>query len=231
MKEQIWKNDNELFALIKKKLFVALVGDILDQEGYTNQFLPPKIKPISDKMIILGRAMPVLEADFFTDDIKSNYEASNKTFGYMFEALDSLKENEIYICSGSSFDYALWGGLMSTRAIKCGSSGAVLNGYHRDTDEIKRLNFPLASCGGYAKDQNGRGKVIDFRVPIKFGDVIVNNGDIVYGDLDGILIVPKKVENDIFQKAFEKAKTEKIMLKALEKGMSSCEAFEKFGSF
>ena len=62
-------------------------------------------------------------------------------------------------------------------------------------------------------------------------DVTVNNGDIVYGDLDGILIVPKKVENDIFQKAFEKAKTEKIMLKALEKGMSSCEAFDKFGSF
>ncbi len=77
----------------------------------------------------------------------------------MFEALDDLKPGEVYLCAGGSPSYALWGGLMSTRAIACGAAGAVLHGYHRDTAEILRLGFPVASFGSYAQDQGPRGKV------------------------------------------------------------------------
>ncbi len=224
-----WKNDAELFTTIKKKLFVALVGDILDQMGYKNQFLSPNLKPISSDMVIIGRSMTVLEADSFSDSTNSKNEVLNNSFGLMFEALDNLKKNEIYICTGGFHDYALWGGLMSTRALKCGSNGAVLHGYHRDTNEIKKLNFPVISFGSYAKDQKGRGKVIDYRVPIMLDGVKIEDGDIVYGDLDGTLIIPKKAEEEVFIKALEKAKDEKLVLKALENGMTSVEAYKKFG--
>lgn len=224
-----WKNDTELFELMKEKLFTALVGDILDIKGYWTQFLPPNIKTIRDDMVILGRAMTVLEADYHGNELYGHNELSKKHFGMMFQALDDLKENEIYVVTGSSPSYALWGGLMSTRAMKCGSTGAVLDGFHRDSNEIERLNFPLASIGGYAQDQNVRGKVIDFRVPIKIGDVTINDGDIIFGDRDGVVVVPKSVEVEVLQAAFEKAEAENEVMKALQQGMSCTEAYEKFG--
>jgi len=226
----LWKNDKELYRIAKEELFVALVGDVLDKMGFQHQFLPPTIKPIQTDFVIIGRAMPVLEADVFEEEAKeSKNPIMKKPFGIMFEALDDLKEDEVYICSGSSPNYALWGGLMSTRAIKLKAAGAILHGWSRDTNEILKLNFPTFSYGGFAQDQGPRGKVIDYRVPIEIEGVRVHPGDIVYGDRDGVLIVPKNAVEDAFTGAIEKARGEQLVKKALEEGMSTVDAFEKFG--
>jgi len=225
-----WKDDKELFSLARKELFVALVGDILDKLGFLYQFLPPDLKPLDTKMVIIGRAMPVLEADVFGETVENTRnQLMQKPFGMMFEALDDLKENEVYICTGSSHNYALWGGLMSTRAIKLGAAGAVVNGYSRDTNEILRLNFPTFSVGAYAQDQGPRGKVIDFRLPIVWNNVRIDPGDIIFGDRDGVLVVPKKAEEEAFRGAFEKARGEKLVLKSLQNGMSAVDSFNKYG--
>ena len=147
----------------------------------------------------------------------------------MFEALDDLKKNEVYICTGASPRYALWGGLMSTRAIKLGAAGAVLDGWSRDTNEILRLDFPTFSNGGYAQDQGVRGKVIDYRVPINIRGTEINPGDIIFGDRDGVLIVPQKAEKEAFTGAVEKARGEQLVKKALQNGMSTVDAYNKFG--
>ena len=227
---KLWKDDKQLFDIARKELFTALVGDVLDKMGYQHQFLAPTIKPLRQDMVTIGRAMPVLEADVFTEKTEGTHNPlMNKPFGIMFEALDSLQPDEVYICSGSSPRYALWGGLMSTRAIKLGAAGAVVDGYSRDTPEILHLNFPTFSMGGYAQDQGPRGKVIDYRLPIEFNGILVNPGDIVFGDLDGVIIVPKETVNDAFEAAIEKARGEKLVKRALEEGMSTVEAFAKFG--
>lgn len=226
----LWKNDKELFSIAKKELFVALVGDVLDKMGLQHQFLPPTIKPVQSDFVVIGRAMPVLEADVFEEETKdSKNPIMKKPFGIMFEALDDLKEDEVYICSGSSPKYALWGGLMSTRAIKLKAAGAVLHGWSRDTNEVLKLNFPTFSYGGFAQDQGPRGKVIDYRVPIEIEGVRIHPGDIVYGDRDGVLIVPKNAVDEAFYGAIEKARGEQLVKNALENGMSTVEAFEKFG--
>jgi regulator of RNase E activity RraA len=226
----LWKDDTELFDIVRKELFTALVGDVLDKLGYFHQFVSPQIKPLRSDMVVIGRAVPVLEADVFMEIAEpTQLPLMKKPFGLMFEALDSLQQNEVYICSGSSPRYALWGGLMSTRALKLKAAGAVVDGYSRDTPEILRLNFPTFSIGSYAQDQGPRGKVIDYRVPIEFNGVRVNPGDIVYGDLDGLLIIPKQVEKEAFSGAIEKARGEKLVQKALEAGMSTVDAFKKFG--
>ena len=173
--------------------------------------------------------MPVLEADVFAERINdSNNPLMQKPFGLMFEALDSLAANEVYICSGASPAYALWGGLMSTRAIHLGAAGAVLDGYSRDTNEILRLNFPTFSCGTYAQDQGPRGKVIDYRIAIEFGGIKVAPGDVVFGDRDGVIIVPAYAVDEAFSEALEKARTENLVRKALQDGMSTVEAFAKY---
>ena len=225
-----WQTEAELFALIRRELFTAVVGDVMDKIGLRRQFLPPRIQPLRDDMVVLGRAMPVLEADVFEEH--SGNQANPvmaAPFGLMLRALDDLRVGEVYICTGGSPRYALWGELMSTRAQKLGASGAVMNGYARDSLGIQRLNFPTFAWGRYAQDQGPRGKVIDFRCPIEIEGVNIAPGDLIFGDLEGVLITPQAAIEEVFSLAVEKARAEKLVRKAIEEGMSACEAFEKFG--
>ena len=179
-------------------------------------------------MVLVGRAMPVLEVD--SADQKVAQQTEEKPSGLMLEALDDLKRGEVYICAGPSPRYALWGELMSTRAMKLGASGVVLDGYHRDTVGILRLEFPTFSYGSYAQDQSVRGRVIDFRCPITFRNgVQVETGDLVFGDVDGVVVVPKEHEGEVIHAALEKVRGENTVRKAIEGGMSAEEAWERYG--
>lgn len=228
--EPLWKNDNELFSIARNELYTAVVGDIMDQIGLYHQFLPPQIQPLEKNMYIIGRAMTVLEADVIEDTLENGHNPIlQQPFGLMLDALDDLKQNEVYICSGASPTYALWGELMSARATKLGAVGAVVCGYSRDTKRILEMNFPTFSYGNYAQDQAPRGKVIDFRVPLKIGEVLIMPGDIVMGDIDGVCIVPAKVVDEVFTLALQKARGEKIVYKMIMEGMSAKEAFTTYG--
>jgi regulator of RNase E activity RraA len=224
-----WNTDEELFSLARKELFTAVVGDVMDKLGLVHQFLPPRIRPLRDDMVVIGRAMPVLEADVFEETSLGSGEAMAKPFGLMLEALDDLKQGEVYICTGGTPRYALWGELMSTRAMHLGAAGAVMNGYFRDTPGIAALKFPTFGYGPFAQDQGPRGKVIDFRSPIELEGVRVNPGDIIFGDVDGVCVIPKAAEEDAFVNAVEKARGEKTVRKAIEDGMPAAEAFAKYG--
>jgi len=228
METIFWKNDDALFDIVRNELYTAVVGDVMDKLGLLNQFLPPQIQPLQDDMFIIGRAMTVLEADVVSDS-SSNNPVLNKPFGLMLEALDDLKKNEVYICTGSSPSYALWGELMATRAQILGAAGAVVDGYSRDTRGILELKFPSFSYGRYAQDQAPRGKVIDFRVPIEIKGVRINSGDIIIGDIDGVCVVPRDVEEQVFRLSIEKARGEKMVQKKILEGMSTKEAFDKYG--
>jgi 4-hydroxy-4-methyl-2-oxoglutarate aldolase len=206
---------------IKQKLFSAVIGDILDTMGFRRQFLPKEIRPLRDDMVVVGRAMPVLHADIEREGADP--------FGKMLLALDDLKPGEVYLAAGQSQEYALWGELMSTRAMHCGAAGAVLNGMSRDTPGILEINFPTFATGRYAQDQRGRGTVVDFRVPVRIGQVQVTPGDIVFGDLDGVIVIPQQVEEEAIRLSLEKASTENAVRVAIQNGMSAVEAFEKFG--
>lgn len=223
-------DDSVLFAVMREKLFTAVVGDILDTMGFLHQFLPPNIRAIRDNMVVIGRAMPVLEADFFGVSETSGHAAiSAKPFGLMFEALDSLKPNDVYVASGASPRYALWGELMSTRALHLKGAGAVLDGYVRDTSGILALNFPTFGYGSYAQDQGPRGKVVDYDVPIEIKGVRICPGDIIFGDRDGVLVVPRAAEEQAIRLALEKVATENKVRLAIQAGMSTVDAFERFG--
>ncbi|BDC52811.1 demethylmenaquinone methyltransferase [Bryobacterales bacterium F-183] len=208
-------------AEIRQKLFSAVVGDVLDTMGYRHQFLPKEIQPLRDDMIVVGRAMPVLHEDIEKEGADP--------FGRMLHALDDLKQDEVYLAAGASPEYALWGELMSTRAIHCGAAGAVLHGMCRDTNGILELNFPTFATGRYAQDQRGRGTVVDFRIPVTIGQVKVTPGDIILGDIDGIIVIPQAVEEEAVALALQKVSTENEVRLAIAKGMSAVEAFETFG--
>lgn len=226
----MWKDDTELFALMREKLFPAVIGDILDTMGLLHQFLPPHIRPIQPGMVIVGRAMPVLESNAFAaSEPTGSGPLSRQPFGLLFQALDDLREHEVYLATGCTPAFALWGGLMTTRARHLKAAGAVLDGYHRDTPEVLASGMPVFSMGGYAQDQGARGKVVDWRVPLELGGVRVQPGEIVFGDLDGVLVIPRAAEEEAIRRALEKVSTENRVRDAIEQGMSTAEAFRTFG--
>ncbi len=225
-----WPDEESMFRQVRGSLHTAVVGDLLDSMGLYHQFLPQAIQPLREDMVVLGRAMTVLEQDLDDPDAAVSAERSGRPFGLMLDALDDLKPGEIYFCTGSSGAYAAWGELMSTRAMQVGAAGAVLDGYSRDTRGILRLGFPTFSRGRYAQDQRPRGQVADFRVAVRCGGVEVNSGDVIFGDLDGVVVVPRKIERDVFLQALEKVEKERMVQKAFEEeGSSARDAFAKYG--
>lgn len=227
---KLWQGDDELFSAAKRELFTAVVGDIMDKMGLLRQFLPPAIQPLRRDMIAIGRAMPVLEADYYDEVCPGAHNpVSSRPFGLMLEALDDLQPNEVYVCTGASPRYALWGELMSVRARKCGANGVVLDGYSRDTRAVLEMGFPVFAHGCYSQDQGARGKVVDFRIPIELSGTRIEPGDIVFGDIDGVCVVPARAEEEVFRRAFEKARAEKTVRTALESGMSARDAFAQYG--
>lgn len=158
-------------------------------------------------MVLIGRAMPVLSGDVFQEKVEgSANELSAKPFGLMLEAADDLGPNEIYVNTGSSPRNALWGELMSVRARKCSARGAVLNGYVRDTKAIVAMGFATFGFGSYGQDSAPRYRVYDFRIPIEIGGVHIRPGDILFGDIDGVVVIPSDVEIWTFSLALEKVR-------------------------
>lgn len=226
----VWGNDEELFSIVRRELFTCVVGDVMDRIGLQHQFLPPQIRPLRPDMIVIGRAMPVLAVDVFEEKVAgATNKLMGKPFGLMLEALDDLRKNEVYVSTGSSPRNALWGELMSIRARKLGAAGAVLNGYLRDTKAVLKLDFPAFSFGSYAQDSAPRYKVVDFRITVEVGAVRIRPGDFVFGDIDGVCVVPVEAGSEVFTRALEKARGEKLVRKALEEGSSAVSAFEKHG--
>lgn len=217
----LWKDETEKFRLMKEKLYTPVVGDILDAMGYTHQFLPPEIRPLREEMKLAGRAMTVLMIDVFGPQ--------KKPFGLLTEALDQLKENEIYLATGGTGRCAYWGELLTATARTRGAAGAVVNGYHRDTPQVLSQNWPVFSRGAWAQDSSVRTQVVDFRCPIEIGQVTIQDGDLIFGDVDGVLVIPQQIADEVLEKALEKAAGEKKVRAAIEGGMSATEAFRVFG--
>src|SRR5580692_9837130 len=227
---RLWHSDEELFSLAEKQLFTCVVGDVLDKQNLVHQYLPPEIRPLSPQAVLIGRAMPVLAGDAFQVCAEGSRNPLNeRPFGLMLEALDDLRPNEVYISTGSSPRNALWGELMSVRALKCGARGAVLNGYVRDTRKILSLGYPTFSFGSYGQDSAPRYKVHDFRIPIEIGCVSVRPGDILFGDIDGVVVVPVEVETETFSLALDKMRGERSVRRELEEGSSAVAVFKKHG--
>lgn len=211
----------DLFQTILAELYTPVVGDILDDLGFVHQFLPPAVQPMRDGMKIAGRAMPVLMIDVFGKQ--------KQPFGRLTEALDQLQPGEVYLASGGEMRCAYWGEILTATAKRRGAVGAVINGYHRDTPRVLEQDWPVFSRGRFAQDSAVRTQVVDYRCAIEVGGVRVEPGDLVFGDLDGVVVVPRRVEAEVIERALAKARGEKLVRREIEAGMSSTEAFRKYG--
>jgi len=220
-----FQNDTELFDFIKKNLYVAVVCDILDDLGYRNQAMHQRLRPLlpdPENCGFIGRARTLrwMETDYVVEE---------DPYGLEIEAMDSLKRGDVAV---HSTDYggtnAPWGELMSTIAKRNGVAGCVCDSQIRDCVKIMKMGFPVYYSGIRPLDSKGRAIVKAYDVPVRCGEVLVNPGDIVYADFDGIVVVPKEAEQSVFQKAKEKVKNENLSRKELLDGKSLREVYNKY---
>ena len=207
--------------VVAEQLYTAVIGDILDELGFVNQFLPASVQPIDPGMKVVGRAMPV--------QLAAASKVRGQGFANLVAALDALHPGEVYVTSSGGLQCAAWGELMTAVARNRGASGAVVDAYHRDTDRILEQRWPVFSRGAYAQDASVRSVVIGFGDRIDVAGVEVMPGDLVVGDRDGVLVVPVVVEAEVLGLAAEKARIEAQMREAIDGGSSATEAFRRFG--
>lgn len=212
---------DDLIEVCLEELTTAVVGDILDVHGRTHQFLPPEIRGIRESMKVCGRAMPVL-----VQDVEGIPE---KPFGLLTEALDDLRPGEVYLLTGGSLHCAGWGEILTVTAKSRGANGAVIDGFHRDTNQVLREGWPVFSRGAYAQDAGARAAVIDFRCEVTIGGVTVKPGDIVFGDIDGVLVIPQDIAGTVITAAREKLAAESATREAIRAGMTATDAYATYG--
>jgi len=145
------------------------------------------------------------------------------------ERIDDLGPDEVYVSGGSRVECAGWGEILTQVARTRGAAGAVIDGYHRDTKGIVAQGWPVFSRGPYAQDSRVRSAVLDFRLPIEIGGVIISPGDLMIGDVDGVVVVPSEIEAETIELALAKVAAENTVLDDIRNGMTATEAFARHG--
>jgi 4-hydroxy-4-methyl-2-oxoglutarate aldolase len=218
-----WKNDKELFELMKKEVYTGVLCDMLDTLGYSHQYLPREIQPLRPTDVMVGRAYPTIICDV--------YGEQENPLGLLPEAVDHIREDEIYIVTGGDRRCSYFGEIMTATIRSHKASGAVIDGYMRDTRQVLEQNFPVFSMGRDAQGSGYRNKVIAYRVPVEIGNIKINPGDLVFGDIDGVVVVPKEIEEKAITITLEKVRGERDIRAAVERGMSAVDAMSEYGSF
>ncbi|EHL99663.1 demethylmenaquinone methyltransferase [Acetobacteraceae bacterium AT-5844] len=209
---------------MQDRIFSAMLSDVLDGLGYMHQALPARVRPLDETKRMAGRARTALYLDV--------YEAKEGENPYDLEIdlVDSLQSGEIPVFAcGHSGRIAPWGELLSTAAQVRGSAGALMDGMVRDVQAIRAMGYPVFHGGIGPLDSKGRGKIVALDVPVECGGVRVCPGDFVFGDADGVVVVPQAAEAEVAARAEAKLRGEKETLAELRAGVPLRTVFEKYG--
>ena len=205
------------------RLYTGAIADILDKNGYRNQVLPHWITPFTRANRLAGIA--------FTGQGYPCDDTSHDDTHTRLRILDSIAPGTISVwATGGSMDCAHWGEIMSTAVKQRGCEGAVIDGGVRDVDFIDAMNYPVFAKFKSSASSVGRWDIVDCQVPIHVGKTIVHPGDFVFGDTDGVVIVPADITLDVLEAAESIFEREKGMREELRRGVSVTEAYQRYGS-
>jgi 4-hydroxy-4-methyl-2-oxoglutarate aldolase len=209
---------------IRNKLYVAVLSDVLDELGYRAQALPGRIRPLDDSLVMAGFARTGLYRDVY------HVVPGENPYALEIALIDDLRPGEVAVLGcGMSGRIAPWGELLSTAAQARGAAGCVTDGLVRDVKFIRAMRFPVFHGGIGPLDSKGRGKVAEIDVPIECAGVRVEPGDLVVGDADGVIVVPRAVTDEAVRHALAKVEGEDATREALRRGEKLKDVFARHG--
>lgn len=209
---------------LRERLFVSVLSDCLDAVGVTDRALPARIRPLDDTLVMVGRARTALFMEVW------EHEAGTNPYALEIALVDSLRPDEIpvFACANPA-RVAPWGELLSTAARARGAAGALMDGCTRDVRAIRAMGFPVFHGGIAPLDSKGRGRVMALDVPVECAGVRIEPGDLLFGDADGVVAVPRAVEVEVLRLAVEKVRGERDTLRDLQRGDRLADVFARYG--
>ena len=218
------RQDPQFLALIREKLYVAVLSDVLDELGYRDQALPPHIRPLDETLVMAGFARTGLYRDVY------HVPPGENPYELEIALIDDLRPGEVPVLGcGMSGRIAPWGELLSTAARARGAAGCLTDGLVRDTRAIRKMGFPVFHGGIGPLDSKGRGKVADIDIPIECAGVRIETGDLILGDADGVIVLPQAVESEALSRALAKVQGENATRSELERGEKLRDVFARHG--
>jgi regulator of RNase E activity RraA len=208
-----------------KRLYSAVLSDVLDGMGLREQAMRPFVRPLDEASLLFGRARTGLYMPVY-----SVREGENP-YDVEIALVDDLKPGEVavFACGGPTERIAPWGELLSTAARARGAAGCVTDGLVRDIRAIRAMNFPVFHGGIGPLDSKGRGKMMEADIPVACGGVLVNPGDYVFGDADGVVVIPAGIAEEAFTTALAKVEAETTTRDELAAGATLADVFRRHG--
>ena len=209
-------------AMMRERLATAVVCDALDGCGYPHQSPRIPLLPLTVEGTLVGRCKTTLWADMFHVDA-TPYELE-------LQAVDGCQPDDILIAAaGGSMRSGIWGELLSTAARNRGCIGTIVDGAVRDLAQMKAMGFPVYARSRCIYDSKDRQRVIDIDVSVQIDGVTFAPGDLVFADIDGVVVVPQAVEAEVIQRAWEKVHAESVTRDAIRGGMKATDVYRKYG--
>lgn len=217
------EQDRRLLNNIKTFMSSPMLSDILDDLGYRNQVIKG-LEPNLSNVKLLGRAKTLrLRKLLDGEDYKGIYHA--------LRSYDTVVPNDIILVENELSDYAYFGELNANLAIRSGAAGVVVGGRTRDSKEVAALGLPVFASGYTCQDVRMRATVDTINKPIQLKGVVVNVGDLVFADLEGIVVIPGRIENSVIDQVYQRSASEKNILLDISLGTDVDELTSKYGFF
>lgn len=209
-------------SMMRESLYAAVVCDALDALGYPRQSPRVALRPCTVEGLLVGRCKTTLWVTMYHQDPRP-YELE-------LQAVDSCLPDDVLIAAaGGSMHSGVWGELLSTAARNAGCAGAIVDGAVRDVAKMRAMRFPVFARGTCVYDSQNRQRVVDLDVPVEIDGVRFCPGDLVFADLDGVVVVPREIEEAAISAAWKKVHDENVTRDAIKGGMKAAEAYAKYG--
>ena len=208
-----------------RSLSAAILSDVMDSLGLRDQAMKPFMRPLDDAVVLVGRARTGLYMPTYAlREGENPYEVE-------IALVDDLQPGEVVVlaCNGPSERIAPWGELLSTASVARKAAGCVTDGLVRDVRQIRAMGFTVFTGGIGPLDTKGRARMVDRDVRVECAGVQIDPGDIVFGDVDGVVVIPQAQERQVLTKALEKVTGENHTRDALRTGEPLASVFKRFG--
>lgn len=204
-------------------LFGGAINDVLREKGYLYQTLPPSIAPLTNDMKLAGIAFTVKGSKDLTLENEMEFRA---------QMLEAIGPNSISIWDTCGDDEsAQWGEVMTMASQLRGCRGAVVDGGIRDTDKVLGLNFPVFCKYKTSNGMLGRFRIHTYQKPIHIGNVTIYPGDVIFADIDGVIVIPREIAYEVLLEAEEIKVNERQIKEWVLSGMLPSEVVKRGGYF
>ena len=205
-----------------ENLYTAVVGDVLDRLGFRNQILSARVGALTPPKRVFGRV--------FTARAVAVHEIPAEAYKLEMQAIDTMQAGDVFVVdAGHNQNSAFWGELLSTACKAKGVNGIVMTTCTRDLWALNQMDFPVFGTGATPADSLGRIDVAEIGQPITIDGVSTKNGDLILGDLDGVVIIPSEVAEETLAQANAKVAGENTVRDELAQGVPVAEVFRRHG--